>query len=31
MLHQEAEYNDDEGDADFDGEEGLSCDTQGKP
>ena len=31
MLHQEAEPSDDEGDADFDGEEGLSCDAQGKP
>ena len=31
MLHQEAECSDDEGDADFDGEEGLSCDAQGKP
>ena len=30
MLHQEAECSDDEGDADFDGEEGLSCDAQGK-
>ena len=31
MLHQEAECSDDEGDADFDGEEGLSCDARGKP
>ena len=31
MLHQEAECGDDEGDADFDREEGLSCDAQGKP
>ena len=31
MLHQEAECNDDEGDVDFGGEEGLSCDAQGKP
>ena len=31
MLHREAECSDDEGDADFDGEEGLSCDAQGKP
>ena len=31
MLHQEAECSDDEGDADFDGEEGLSWDAQGKP
>ena len=30
-LHQEAKCSDDEGDADFDGEEGLSCDAQGKP
>ena len=31
MLHREVECNDDEGDADFDGEEGLSYDAQGKP
>ena len=31
MLHREAECSDKEGDADFDGEEGLSCDAQGKP
>ena len=31
MLHWEAECSDDEGDADFDGEEGISCDAQGKP
>ena len=31
MLHQEAECSDDEGDGDFDGEEGLSCNAQGKP
>ena len=31
MLHQEAECNDDEGDANFDEEEGLSCESQGKP
>ena len=31
MLHWEAECSDDEGDADFDGEEGLLCDAQGKP
>ena len=31
MPHQEAECNDDEGDADFDGEAGLSYDAQGKP
>ena len=30
-LHCEAACNDDEGDAYFDGEEGLSCDAQGKP
>ena len=30
-LHREAECSDDEGDADFDGEEGLSWDAQGKP
>ena len=30
MLHREAECSDDEGDADFDGEEGLSYDAQGK-
>ena len=30
-LHWEAECSDDEGDADFGGEEGLSCDAQGKP
>ena len=31
MLHREAECSDDEGDAGFDGEEGFSCDAQGKP
>ena len=31
MLHWEVECSNDEGDADFDGEEGLSCDVQGKP
>ena len=31
MLHREAEYSDDKDDADFDGEEGFSCDAQGKP
>ena len=31
MLHREAECNDDNGDADFDGEEGLSYNAQGKP
>ena len=31
ILHREAECSDDEGDVDFDGEEGLSCDAQGKP
>ena len=31
MVHREAECSNDEGDADFDGEEGLSCDAQGKP
>ena len=31
ILHREAECSDDEGDADFYGEEGLSCDAQGKP
>ena len=31
MLHWEAECSDNEGDIDFDGEEGLSCDAQGKP
>ena len=31
QLHREAECSDDEGDADFDGGEGLSCDAQGKP
>ena len=31
MLHREAECSDDEGDADFDGEEGLLCNAQGKP
>ena len=30
MLRQEADCCDDEGDADFDGVEGLSCDAQGK-
>ena len=30
-LHRKAECSDDEDDADFDGEEGLSCDAQGKP
>ena len=31
MLHREVECSDDECDADFDGEEGLSYDAQGKP
>ena len=31
MLHRDAECSDDKGDADFDGEEGLSCNAQGKP
>ena len=31
MLHREAECSNDESDADFDGEEGLSCDAEGKP
>ena len=31
MLHREAECTNDEGDANFDGEEGFSCDDQGKP
>ena len=31
MLHGEAECSDDEGNADFDGEEGLSYNAQGKP
>ena len=31
MLHREAECSGDEGDADFDGEEGLSCDAEDKP
>ena len=31
MLHREAECSDDEGDASFDGEEGISCGAQGKP
>ena len=30
-LHREAECSDDEGDADFDGDEELSCDAEGKP
>ena len=31
MLHQGSECKDDEGDADFDGEEELSCNAGGKP
>ena len=31
MLHRKAECSDDENDVDFHGEEGLSCDAQGKP
>ena len=30
ILHQEGECSNDEGDANFDGDEGLSCNTQGK-
>ena len=30
ILHREAECNDEEGEADFDVDEGLSCDAQGK-
>ena len=31
MLHREGECSDDEGDDDFDGDEGFSCDAKGKP
>ena len=31
MLHREAECSNDDGDADFHGEEGLSCNAQCKP
>ena len=31
MLHREVECSDNEGDADFDGDEGLSCDAECKP
>ena len=30
MLHWDVECSDDEGDADVDGEEGISCDAQGR-
>ena len=31
MLYQVSESSEDKGEADFDGDKGLSCDAEGKP